>query len=254
MQIATFRKNVMKTVDTKAAKLSLRLTGKNTLRANVAHAAVFLKADTGHLLQSLSHYVLGSQFNQEMKDYATTSLGDIGYDLIVLCRMLKVKMPTSTKKSKLVGTRTAALLLLDGITTDIMVQAGRGMFCGPKMTKVKKIVVLPNKGGAKEEREVSVVDIETEKAEEGERQETIKSLLHGALDVYWRLCFDLLQQPPAVAMADKFARMQTAYPHIEFDTAEEPEEVDVAEPVAPVEEVVVEKVVAKAAKAVKQKK
>lgn len=256
MQIAMFRKNVMKTVETKAAKMSLRLTGKNTLRTNVAHAAVSLRVDTGHLIQSLSHYVLGEQYNAEMTHFATTSLGDIGYDLTVLCRMLKVKMPTSTKKSKLVGTRTAGLLLLDGITTDILMRVSQGMFNGPKMTKVTKMVVLPNKGGVKEEREVAVVDAAAEAAEETARQEIIKSLLHNAVDVYWRLCFDLLQQPPAIALADKFARMQQLYPHIEFDLVEEKEEVEVEKvaPVAPVAEVAVEKVAAPAVKVGKAKK
>lgn len=220
MQIGKFRKNVMKTVGTKAAKTSLRLTGKNTLRTNVAHATVALKTDTGHLIQALSPYVKGVQFNQEMKDTAFTVFGDIGYDLTILCRILKVKMPTATKKSKLVGTRTAALLSMDGLTTDMLAVVSKGMFEGPIMTKVTKTVVLPNKGGIKEDRIVDVVDTANElQAEEG-RQAELKSLLAGVVDIYWRLCFDVLQQPPHDALMNKFERVKAKFPNVDFDLTE----------------------------------
>ena len=76
-------------------------------------------------------------------------LGDIGYDLTALARVLKVKMPSTTKKVKLVGTRGAAMLQLDSLTTDLLRQVEQGLFVSPKMTTVKKIVSMPQKGGAR---------------------------------------------------------------------------------------------------------
>lgn len=220
MQIGTFRKNVMKTAFSKQAKLGMRVVSKSTQRTNIVHATVAMKAHTGHLIQALSQYMLGLQLTQEMKSASFTAMGDIGYDLTLLCRNLKVKMPASTKKSKLVGTRSAALLALDGLTTDLLALVEVGTFTGPKMVKVKKIVVLPNKGGIKEEREVSVVDAEAEGAMETDRQNKMKSLLSGVVDVYWRLSFEMFQHPPVTILADKFTRLQQAYPDIEFDTGE----------------------------------
>ena len=58
-------------------------------------------------------------------------LGDIGYDLTALARVLKVKLPSSTKKSKLVGTRGAALLQLDSLATDLLRQVEQSLFRHP---------------------------------------------------------------------------------------------------------------------------
>lgn len=221
MQIATFRKNVMKTVNAKPVKMGLRQAAKNTARTNTVHATISLKTHTGQLLQTLSNYVLGLQMTQEMKDGAQVVLGDIGYDLTILCRVLKVKMPSATKKIKLSGTRTAALLALDGMATELLAIVERGTFAGPQMETVTKVVVLPNKQGAKEERQVSVVNAEAEAAAEAERQTAMRSLLSGAVDIFWRLSFDLYGKPPAMLFAGKFARLQQQYPGVEFDVTEE---------------------------------
>jgi len=171
-------------------------------------------------LQSLQQYVLGLQPTQEMKDNAFIDMGDIGYDLTVLCRTLKTKMPAATKKSKLQGTRTAALLQLDSLATEMLGIVSAGAFDGPKMTRIKKEVVLPNKGGVKEVREVDVVATADETNAEAERQTKLKSLLAAAVDVYWKLCFDIFQQPPAPVLAAKFARMEQQYPNVAFDKGE----------------------------------
>jgi len=220
MPIGNFRKNAMKTVATKPAKLGLRVVSKNTARTNIAKATVSLAANTGSLVQALNQYVLGLQLTQEMKDRAFVAMGDVGYDLTILCRVLKCKMPASTKKSKLVGTRTAALLTLNGLATDLLRVVEHGTFDGPKMQKIMKSVVLPNKGGTKEEREVDVVAVPEEAAAEADRQKQMASLLAGAVDTYWRLAYDLFGQPPAVLFADKFKRMEKQYPTIAFDKGE----------------------------------
>lgn len=218
MQIGAFRKNVMKTVMVRPAKLALRVSAKDSTRTNVANSVVSLKAHTGLLLQELGPYVLGEQMTQEMKNDAQGVLGEIGYDLTVLCRVLKVKMPSSTKKIKLVGTRTAGLLQLDGLTTNMLAVVQRSIFVGPALTKVTKTVVLPKKGGAKEERQVNVVNVAVEKEIETARREEIRSLLAQAVNLYWRLCFDIYAAPPATIFESKFKAMQKDYPGTEFDT------------------------------------
>jgi hypothetical protein len=200
--------------------MALRVVSKNTARTHAAHAAVSLKVHTGQLLQATSQYMLGLQMTQEMKDQSLVALGDIGYDLTLLCRVLKVKMPATTKKSKLVGTRGAALLQLDSLATDLLRCAERGLFAGPQMNTVKKMVTIPNKGGVKEEREVQVVDAEAETMHETERQNQMKSFLSGAVDVFWRLHLDMFGKPPVEALEAKFTRMKAEFPDVSFDIAE----------------------------------
>ena len=232
MQIGTFRRNVVKTLPVKATKTALRMVSKNTARTHVVRSAVALKSQTGQLLQIMGQYLLGLPQTQEMKDDATKALGDIGYDLTALARVLKVKLPSSTKKSKLVGTRGAAILQLDSLATDILRQAERSLFVSPTMTTVKKMVPMPQKGGAKEERNVDIVDVAAEQAAEMERQNQIRSFLSGAIDVYWRLCFDLTGQPPVQVLDAKFARMKKDFPGIAFDSGEKKAKAAKAAPVA----------------------
>jgi hypothetical protein len=224
MQIGTFRRNVGKTLTPKLTKTALRLVSKNTVRTQTAQGAVALKGHTGQLLQITGQYLLGLPQTQEMKNDASTVLGDIGYDLAVLARVLKVKMPSTTKKAKLVGTRGAAILQLDSLATDLLRQAEKGLFVSPKMTTVKKMVSMPQKGGAKEERDVEVVDAATDTAAEQERQTEMKSFLSGAIDVFWRLCFDMTGAAPVAVLEAKLARMKTEYPSVTFDTEEKAEE------------------------------
>ena len=221
MTIGAFRKSVGKTLTTKSVKTAMRVASRNTQRTQIAQAAVALKGDTGRLIQNMGQYLLGLQATQEMKDEAFQTLGDIGYDLTVLARTLKVKLPSSTKKSKLVGTRSAALLQFDSLTTDLLRQVEVGVFGSPKMTSIKKMVTNPSKGGAKEERDVDVVDVEADKAAEAERQTQMKSFLSGAIDVYWRLCFDVTGKAPAAVLDAKFARMKAQYPNVEFEAEKE---------------------------------
>jgi len=233
MQIGTFRRNVAKTLPVKATKTALRMVSKNTVRTQVVRGAVGLKGHTGQLLQIMGQYLLGLPQTQEMKDHATATLGDIGYDLTAIARVLKVKLPSSTKKAKLVGTRGSAILQLDSLATDILRQAEQSLFVSPTMTTVKKMVPMPQKGGAKEERNVEVVDVAAEQAAEMERQNQIRSFLSGAIDVYWRLCFDLTGEPPVTVMDAKFARMKKDFPGITFDSGEKKAKATKAAPPAP---------------------
>lgn len=216
MQTGLFRRQVMKTMSVKASKLALRTVAKNTQRVQIAQGTVALKVHSGRLMQAMSQYVLGLQMTQEMKQDADVALGDIGYDLALLSRVLKAKLPSATKKSKLVGTRAAALLHLDVLSTNLLDAVQKGLFVSPKMTTVKKMVTVSMKDGAhlQEEREVSVVDTEGEKAAETARQHEMQVLLSAVVDVFWRLCLDITGKPPVGVMEEKFTRMQAEFPSV----------------------------------------
>ena len=103
-------------------------------------------------------------------------------------------------------------LQLDSLATDILRQAEQSLFVSPTMTTVKKMVTMPQKGGAKEERNVDIVDAAAEQAAETERQNQMRSFLAGAIDVFWRLCFDMTGEPPVKVLDAKFARMKEGIP------------------------------------------
>lgn len=216
MKSETFKKNVLKTMTVKSVKLGMRVASKNSTRTVLATATVGLKRDVGNLIRGLSQYVLGMQMNQGMKEAALLNMGDVGANLVVLAKVLKVKVPTSTKKAKLAETRTAALLQLDGASTDMLAIVAESVFTAPKMVTVKKMVVMPTKGGIKEERDVQVIDSEADKAAETARVAQLKTLLESAVDVYWRLCFDIFGIAPAEVFKNKLGRMKEMNPSIDF--------------------------------------
>ena len=74
------------------------------------------------------------------------------------------------------------------------------------------------KGGAKEERQVDIVDLAAEQAAEMERQTEMKSFLSGAIDLFWRLCFDMTGNPPEAVLQAKLDRLPQEFPSITFDT------------------------------------
>jgi hypothetical protein len=216
--MASFRKNAMKTHIPKSIKLGLQTTSKNRLRTSVAAQTVSLKANVGGVIQDTRDYILGtSDFTEDMKAHVLGDFGQIGYDLTILSKLLKVKTPTATKKIKLTGTRTAGLLELDALTTDLLTVINTSTFTAPVMTLTKKMVTLPNKGGIKEEREVAVIDMAKESELEAHRQESIKTTLAKVIDLFWRLCFDIFHEAPALVFSHQFEAMQARYPNIEFE-------------------------------------
>jgi hypothetical protein len=232
MLIGTFRRNVAKTLTPKATKVALRTVSKNTQRMLIAQGAVALKGHTGQLLQATGQYLLGLQQSLEMKQRAFVIMGDIGADLTALSRVLKIKVPSTTKKAKLSGTRGAAILQLDSLATDILRQTEKGLFTQPQMTTVTKLVTMPRKGGAKEERQVAVVDGAADLEVEQARQTTMKSFLAGAVDLYWRLCFDMLGTAPEPVLQAKMTRLKQEFPSIDFDAQKKKAPVQAPAPVA----------------------
>lgn len=216
METVLFRRNVMRTLQAKPVKLGMKYASRNTLRATTAKAVVCLRHSSGNLMHNLGAYILGLQFNQEMKTAAFTSMGDVGADLVMLCKLTKVHIPTATKRVKLSGTRTSALLQFDMLVNDLVGVICSGIFAGPKTTYVKKEVTLPGKG-TKEVRDVEIIDVDAEKQLEEERLKTMRSILESVVDLYWRLCFNLFDQPPAAVFDQKVERMKTEFPELKFE-------------------------------------
>jgi hypothetical protein len=211
MQIGVYRKNVMKTLQIKPARLGLKLTSKNNKKTAVAVAVVGLNVEIGQLLNSLSPYICGLQMTDGIKASAFERFGQVGYYLTMFCRILKVKMPTASKKAKLSGTRTAALLQLNHLGND-MLSLLCDTFLGPKMKVVEKIVVLPKQGGIKEPRMVAIIDQEAEAALTQERMDQYRGLVMAAVDLYWRLCSDIFGVAPATVFDASMSEIQKRFP------------------------------------------
>jgi hypothetical protein len=218
--MATFRKNVLKTVNIKQSKLALKFTAKKNHKTAISAAVVSVSRDVGEVMAK-----------QELKP----AMGDLGADLVVLCRFLKVKTPTTTKKSKLVGTRTAALLQLGSLSTDMLATVGDALFAAPKMKTVKKLVNIPNGGKDvhKEERDVQVIDVDLEGKAEQEREERLRKLTAQMVDLYWKLCFDVYAQPPAALLLQKLERLVSEYPKTEFILTDPPKKTATPDKKAP---------------------
>lgn len=214
LAIGTVRKSLMKSVvSAKTAKLGLKVTSKDTTRTAIAHQAVSLKESMGHILSAFERYILGFQITPQIKTDALDPMGDFGANLVILARFLKVKTPTASKKVRLAGTTTAGLLRLDNITTKILGLAEKSLFSEPKMRIVNKIVNMPNskqatEGGVlKEQRDIKVLDLQAEKDAELSREKELAKLTEEAIDLYWRLCFSIYNQPPSFVLAHKLSRL-----------------------------------------------
>jgi hypothetical protein len=146
-----------------------------------------------------------------MTDSAYYSMGNIGRYLVVLAKLLKVKTPTASKKAKLTGTRTAALLSFSSTVTDMMGVYNAFFNYGVATQVVEKQVVIPSTG-AKELRNVTQLDVEMETSAEAMRQADMSKFLSAAIDIYWRLCFDMFKVPPAVVFENNLTYLMTQYP------------------------------------------
>lgn len=212
MQVGLYRKNVMKSLKIKPAKAGFRLISKNNSRTGLAVAVMGLNARTGDLLAILSPYICGLQLTPALKDKSFEAFGEVGYYLTALCRLLKVKMPTATKRSRLMGTRTAALLQFLKLTSDAL-EVQNELFDGPRTKIVTKEVVLPKLGGKKEMRQVQVIDPEAEKEAQSVRVSELRGLTEAMIDLFWRLCLDIYGTTPAsvfdqnvIQMHERFAQ------------------------------------------------
>lgn len=198
MKFGTYRNIAMKSLNVRASKAGIRLLARHTQHVVQCRAIIGLKLGVGNLLVQVRPYLRGEQLTSEIRDKALVALSDVGYNMVILARSLKVKMPTQTKKVKLVGTLTLGLLHLDEVTNNLLDYVD-GIFVGPAMKDVEKEVVLPNQGGKKEMRIVAVVDREQEDLDEQERQSQLNGMVSDLVDIFWKLTYSLTGKTPDAA-------------------------------------------------------
>ena len=221
MDNATFRKNVFKTLSVKPAKLGLRNVAKNTNRTNIMHASIGIATEAMELVVGLGPYLLGSsKLTDTMKVNAFEEMGDLGYYLAVLAKSLKFKLPSSSKKVRLKGmTRSEAVLqLLEA--SSLIGDVAKKNFYGPVMKKrvIERVLDIKDaKSGAvvsqeTHSTEVDVVDPEATDAQILKRDERLRELLtEKFIPLYWALCYDMFEVPPANVFVGNIAKLAKRY-------------------------------------------
>lgn len=228
MDNITYRKNVFKTLSIKPAKIGLRHVAKNTLRTNVFHASIGLGTEGGELVAGLASYITGSsRITPEMLVNAFEEMGDLGYYMSVLCKCLKVKLPASSKKVKLKGmTRSEAVLKLMSYTAAIADLAKKNMYgvsTKPITKEVSSETVDPlgNKTTIVSLQIAEVYDpVETELVW-STRRDKIKAILQEQfVPLYWALCFDLFDAPPANVFVGNIGKLSKRFEKGFFNLSE----------------------------------
>lgn len=215
MESNLYRKNVMKTLSVKPAKLGLALVSRNTELTNVFHAVVGLKTEVDELMKALRPYILGEQLSKLGKENIQEELGDAGYYLSVLAKVLKAKSISGKKKVKLQGTMTARLLDFNDLSGD-MLDLVKKSFYGPKMVLREKEIRNPATG-EKSLKTLPVLDKGAEKLVWDERKSKIKSLLELSMLLHAELCLALLGTTTAPVNAGNIAKLVKRYPEGFFE-------------------------------------
>jgi hypothetical protein len=182
MESNLYKRNVLATVSVKPAQAGLRRLASNTVRVNVSHAMVGLAQTVSDLLVNMTGYILGSErWDKIDKEAAVKAMGDVGYYLAIGCKYAKVKLPGSGKKVKLVGmTRGKALMELNRVAAEVATVFHDSVYHGPVFLEGGKLI-----------------DKEATAAVEAERLAKVQGLLDTAVKMYWPLCYDMFQEPPA---------------------------------------------------------
>ena len=199
LSIAAYRSAVVKTLPTKLAKAGMRRVAQNSARANIMIAAVTLASEMGELVTVMTPYLLEGRLPPGGLDNAKDELGDIGYSLVALAKVLKVKVPGNGKKLKLVGTRGKAVLDLSAICERILAVEKRVFY---------NIAQKTEKVG---EKNRTTVDVALQTAKEEVNNVEQRELLAKAIDLYYRLVFDMTGEPPAAVMGRNFAKLKALH-------------------------------------------
>lgn len=121
MELAQYKRAVLKTLDVKPAKEGIRKIARKSATVNVAHTIVGLKTATGEFLEAMEPYLLGKQLNDSIRKDAAVKLGDVTYYLTALAKIVRVKMPSTRRKTPLKGkTLTKAILELDQTASKLL--------------------------------------------------------------------------------------------------------------------------------------
>lgn len=198
MDTSLYRRNVFKTLSIKPAKEGVKYAARNTARINMLHGAVGLATEAMELLEAVQNYVLIGRMTQDEREAAFDEMGDCGYYLIVLAKAVKAKVPGAGKKLKLVGTRTKALLDFVNYAQRIL-SAQKKVFYG---TKTKVHLQFPER---------RVLDAEAQAVVDAERVQVLRSLVEAAIDLFYRLSYDMFGVTPATVFDGNIAKLTPRY-------------------------------------------
>jgi hypothetical protein len=222
MGTGLYRKNVMKTLSVKPAKLGLAVTSRNTERTNVQHAIWGLTTEALEFQKSMRPFLEGQQLSKIDKfgaDGPSIELGDIAYYLQVLGKVLKVKAVSDKKKIKLKQGSTLTQRIFDFMDlVEQIADLGKKTFYGPKMIEVEKQVRNP----ATKEISTKMVGV-LDKVAEGEawvsRRDKIIALLTPLQELHAELCLAILGTTTGVVMLSNIKKLELRYGEGVFDYA-----------------------------------
>lgn len=218
MDSGLYRKNVMRTLSVKPAKLGLSLVSRNTELATICHCVDGIFTETGEFFLAMRPYLLGEQLAKIDKfgpDGPQIELGDLGFYLQALARTLKVKAFSSKKKVKLGGTLTARILdLMEFAST--LADIKKKLYYGPKMIGVEKEVRNPatNETAMKM---VLVVDKTAEVLVWEARKASMAALLPKLMELHSELCLAILGTPTGPVNLANIKKLVLRFPEGTFD-------------------------------------
>jgi hypothetical protein len=128
MKVSEYAKMVMGTVSVKDAKTGLRAMLSNKRTLNLGHAIIGVNTEIGELTVATTPFLIGTKpyFDSDGKlkaEYAadiTEELGDTLWYTILGAKMLRMKVPSSTKKIKPTMLPTELVLKLNEISTELL--------------------------------------------------------------------------------------------------------------------------------------
>lgn len=218
MEASQYRKNVMKTLSVKPAKLGLSLVSKNTEQTNLMHACIGVQSEVSEFLLAMSGFIRGDQLSKVNKTHVMEELGDIDYYLTVLSKTLKVKQISSKKKIKLSGTLLNKMLELLEVS-DAILDLAKKTFYGPVMTEVLKELRNPKTGGTVEKL-VKVTNKEAQASVLLARKEHLKTLVEKAMEINAALSYAILEQPIGPVRDGNISKLAVRYPAGFFDAGD----------------------------------
>lgn len=201
MDNVTYRKNVLRTLSTKDAKIGLRNVTRKRKTLDLFHAIMGVSTEVGEVQTALYPYLQGHPLNAAVLAAARPEFGDLLYFVCLAAKNAGVKLPASTKKSRLKGmTPTQAILSLSHLSTEMLSGAKKVMY-----------------GRSLLDEAVS---------------ERISKNLCSLIVVLWGLIYTLYEVTPSVLMHENIEKLKLRFPDGVFDADKADAQLDQA-PMSP---------------------
>lgn len=209
MKSGQFRRAASLTLRPKRTKASIKFFSRDSKRANAMDNVLGLTTSTGELQEVLSPYMNGMQMSSLMEQAARTSMCSVAVQLVIASKLYKVKLPASTKKVKLTGTRQAAILGMHSLAIIMLQDLYEVLFMASFVDREKQ-VVLP-KTGEKILSTISVLDPEMANASYKNSFALYQKMVGTMIGMFWALCFDMFKESPDTIFSETFDMMKQQY-------------------------------------------